>query len=895
MQKPNQQSFVTDQYVKIAFGKSVREYPFISCSDSPFNEAEVLRLQRVCQDDGVPFPKRAQVDAKIDDINALRNRTWTEKEVSDKLARMQNLKKKYDSSERNRLVNKLEEAKERGDEARIAELQEQLDKLEVPKLAFRTSLLPNKKSTPPSAPSQQDRLAQLNIQRRRDNAEAVRRAQILERARVRKNEARGIRGEEVEEGTARQLGTKPKPIQDANESERNATPANGSDTSTPANGTPKTGSVVKAPLHPHLQKLQVQHHQAGKDKKGIPQIHRPLVDDDIIAVTSSSCICPYEQPIASEREEADLFTRHLETNVDALQDLVSRRDGCHFPAQISCKTTTTRKRPGSSHKQPSTVAGEANANETKKIDGLDARLARIEAKLDALQGTDSTVSVDQFFGQDVLDEGVAGKALGLGLSYTPPSADWISPRNCHDPPVPPLTEALPIAELYFQDYNSVIPLFSQQSFVSATVALTSRFDGPEYGSMRMMDDYYRPYGERPRIYAGVINVVLAMGYRIQFCRHGDAHPGFNEAKIQTCVDNAQMMLDELMTRDQDTLGIQALLGLVIIHQTRPDQTASSVLISAAMRLAHSLRLESKTVLSELSPHEARQRANIFWICYWLDKDVSLRTVTPSLQVDSDIDVDLPGSAGDDCGSVLYSPDGRSQLHLFRAKVQLAHLEGRIYDTLLSNRSRKLSHEAREQAVLQIDRLLERWKQSIPAPFQLENMSVNLVSGPLIHMTVLYQTYVMCLTMTHGLYAQNSPWLKALGGLGSGLLRFNPRGDAYMRGSASSTPAIWQKCVTASRAILNILSYQSFGGCSVWLSACAYFSAITFVLVNLIYHPADERAQSDQKLAELSMLHLQKYFDYKGLEQFKQLRHVLVQRAAGPLGWTYGSPIGGAPR
>ncbi len=227
-------------------------------------------MQRVCQDDGVPFPKKAQVDAKIDDINALRNRTWTEKEVSDRLARTQNLRKKYDSSERNRLLNKLEQAKERGDEARIAELQGQVDKLEVPKLAFRTSLLPNKKSAPPSTPSQQDRLAQLNMQRRRDNAETVRRAQIMERAKVRKSEVRGVKGEELDEDTSQRLKT-------------NTTPANSSNTSTPGDGTPKTSFTGKAPLLPHLQKLQLQHHQAGKDKKGIPQIHRPLVDDDIIA------------------------------------------------------------------------------------------------------------------------------------------------------------------------------------------------------------------------------------------------------------------------------------------------------------------------------------------------------------------------------------------------------------------------------------------------------------------------------------------------------------------------------------------------------------------------------------------------------------------------------------
>ncbi|KAJ3561310.1 hypothetical protein NPX13_g8998 [Xylaria arbuscula] len=270
MQRMNQQSFVTDQYARIAFGKTVKEFPFISCSDSPFTESECHRLQKACQDDGVPFPKKAQVDAKIDDINALRNRTWTEKEVSDRLSRMQTLNKKYDSSERNGLLNKLEQAKEQGNEARIADLQEQLDKMEVPKLAFRTTLLPTKKSAQPSAPSQQDRLAQLNMQRRRDNAEAVRRAQIMERAKVRKPETRVVKGEETEEEAARRLKS-------------NVTPLNGNDSSPVGDAVSLTGSATKAPLLPHLQKLQLQHHQAGKDKKGIPQIHRPLVDDDIIA------------------------------------------------------------------------------------------------------------------------------------------------------------------------------------------------------------------------------------------------------------------------------------------------------------------------------------------------------------------------------------------------------------------------------------------------------------------------------------------------------------------------------------------------------------------------------------------------------------------------------------
>ncbi|KAI0540598.1 fungal-specific transcription factor domain-containing protein [Xylaria digitata] len=457
--------------------------------------------------------------------------------------------------------------------------------------------------------------------------------------------------------------------------------------------------------------------------------------------------------------------------------------------KVSCRTTSIRKK-ASSNKQPSIATVESSTAETKRDDSLDARLARIEAKLDALQGASSTISLDQLFEEGTSNEGVLGIPLNYDMTRVSSSADWISPRSPDGPPVPPLTEVLPVVESFFQDYNSLIPLFNQQSF------------------MRLIDDYYKPHGEKPRIYAGVINVVLAMGYRVQSSHHGDAHDGFNDIKIKTCVDNAKIMLDELMTRTQDTLGLQALLGLVILYQTSADQTASSVLISAAMRLAHSLRLDSKSAHSELSPQEARQRANIFWVGYMLDKDISLRTITPSSQIDSDIDIDLPSLASEDYGSLLYTLDGRSQFHLFRAKIQLAHLEGRVYDSLLSNRSRKLSHEARGQAVAQIDRLMERWERSIPPPFRPENMTGNLLSGPLVHMTSLYQTYLMCLTMMHGPYSHDSPWLKSLGGLGSGLLRtFNPRGDVSVDHSPCSNPSIWGKCVTTSRVMLNILSYQ----------------------------------------------------------------------------------------
>lgn len=219
--------------------------------------------------------------AKTDDINGLINRKWQDHELTEKLQRERALRQKYSPSERERLTKAVEDAKARGDDSKAAELQDQLDSLETPRLAWKTSLTPAKKA-PTSGVSQQERLAQLNIENRRHNAEAVRKAQLKEKAKARDVDARLARGENVKEDTSRRLRTQPKFMQDINAPptiERKGTPLNGSAASTPANGTPTLGAKLAVPQH--IAQLQ-QQNSTGVEKKGIPQIHRPLMDDDII-------------------------------------------------------------------------------------------------------------------------------------------------------------------------------------------------------------------------------------------------------------------------------------------------------------------------------------------------------------------------------------------------------------------------------------------------------------------------------------------------------------------------------------------------------------------------------------------------------------------------------------
>ncbi|KAK4229437.1 putative RNA polymerase-associated protein RTF1 [Podospora fimiseda] len=242
---------VVDMYVKAAHGKASREWPFITCSDRPFTEAEWNRYKQVCLSEGLTVPTRNVMVDKITDINRLVRRQWTEQELSEKLKRQNSLMTKFSNTERDELVRKLEAARARGDNEAIQQLQEKLENLEIPKLAFRTSLAPAfKKNDTSKGPTQQEKLALLNLENRKRNAEEVRKAQLRDRARNMKIRPKAKEGEESSQNGAA----------GADKDNKDPVAANG--------------------LLPHIAKLQEA--QRSQAKNGVPMISKPLMDDDII-------------------------------------------------------------------------------------------------------------------------------------------------------------------------------------------------------------------------------------------------------------------------------------------------------------------------------------------------------------------------------------------------------------------------------------------------------------------------------------------------------------------------------------------------------------------------------------------------------------------------------------
>ncbi|KND86669.1 RNA polymerase-associated protein [Tolypocladium ophioglossoides CBS 100239] len=270
--------FVTDQYAKGAHGKAIKEFPFIAASSGKFTDSELNRYQITCHNEGITLPTKQFLLNRIDEINGLIKHNWTSEEIKARLARRNELKKRFDPAERERVAGLLDAAVSRGDERKAEKLQEELDKLSSQRLAFRTSLGPSKSIDAPKASSEQDRLAERNRENRRMNAELVRKAQLKEKAKSREIEMALKRGEQVPDDPSRRLRTKAKFVHDVNDTPQKLS-QNGSAESTPANGTPKVGAAKPQQMATHLAKLQEKNYE---DSKGMPTIHKPLMDDDVI-------------------------------------------------------------------------------------------------------------------------------------------------------------------------------------------------------------------------------------------------------------------------------------------------------------------------------------------------------------------------------------------------------------------------------------------------------------------------------------------------------------------------------------------------------------------------------------------------------------------------------------
>ena len=166
--------------------------------------------------------------------------------------------------------------------------------------------------------------------------------------------------------------------------------------------------------------------------------------------------------------------------------------------------------------------------------------------------------------------------------------------------LPPFEEVLPVVEHYFNHVNCFVPLFHQSSF------------------MRLLNSWYNQPATQSRAKWASIHIVMAMGLSMAdpFERKRNAS---NAERANDHLRKAASTRAEMTVHDEDLLGIQVLLGVIILSQDSTDQKPASIIMAAAMRLAQRLMLSSSRCVQLLDPEEALQSSRVFWLAYTLDR------------------------------------------------------------------------------------------------------------------------------------------------------------------------------------------------------------------------------------------------------------------------------------
>jgi hypothetical protein len=111
--------------------------------------------------------------------------------------------------------------------------------------------------------------------------------------------------------------------------------------------------------------------------------------------------------------------------------------------------------------------------------------------------------------------------------------------------------------------------------------------------------------------------------------------------------------------------------------------------------------------------------------------------------------------------IITTTDGTVNLEYFVTRIQLAVIEGGVYDYLFSTRSQKRSLEERSCALESVARALQQWKASVPPEFKGVEASRKASPDTFGFLCVLSATSLMCTTCINQANFMNAQWVGSL--------------------------------------------------------------------------------------------------------------------------------------
>lgn len=147
-------------------------------------------------------------------------------------------------------------------------------------------------------------------------------------------------------------------------------------------------------------------------------------------------------------------------------------------------------------------------------------------------------------------------------------------------------------------------------------------------------------------------------------------------------------------------------------------------MGSCAQLAQALGLHRESHRIIIDPIVREERLNVFWVCYVMDKTISMMVGRSSTLQDFDYDIGLPSSVGEKqmTQALTHSTSNgsgvSSSFSFFVHHIQLAQIISKVYQKLYSAQAiARHTIDSLADAMGELDAELFQWRNDIPAEYR----------------------------------------------------------------------------------------------------------------------------------------------------------------------------------
>ncbi|KAL4779781.1 hypothetical protein BJX76DRAFT_351496 [Aspergillus varians] len=318
---------------------------------------------------------------------------------------------------------------------------------------------------------------------------------------------------------------------------------------------------------------------------------------------------------------------------------------------------------------------------------------------------------------------------------------------------------------------------------------------------------------------------------------------------------ARYLLCQVLQEPPTLDGLQAITMLALLELVTGNLQAANYYGSISARMifmlgGHIFTNQRTWLPRSCTDTDSRVKAhlrNLFWLCYTLEQDISIRTGQAQLFSEENCDLSLPSGYVEQMYASLEFHHNSTELPenpIFPIDLRLSVIKARAYSALYSFKAMKKTDAEILKDIRELDDELERWRLSVPAKWRPTLSFSHETPDPNcnMHSVILRLNYHLCMTIIHQASSRCKSWAM----------------EGCVMDGVSSSLAL---SVEASRSTLLYL--ETSGHVLVdgvfWTLIFYPMSALLAIFCNILQNPAEPQASKDLALLKSATGMLERVF------------------------------------